>query len=87
MLKIKKQNIETKKKHIHCIPPPHIKVYGNRSCGRNWGKGMYSENMEMFENEFKDVIRSEIEACDMIQGFQLFHSISGGTGGGTGMLP
>jgi len=33
-----------------------------------------------------DVIRKEIEGCDRLQGFQLCHSLGGGTGSGMGTL-
>jgi tubulin beta len=33
-----------------------------------------------------DVIRKEAEACDSFQGFQLAHSLGGGTGSGMGTL-
>lgn len=33
-----------------------------------------------------DVIRKEAESCDCIQGFQLTHSVGGGTGSGMGTL-
>ena len=33
-----------------------------------------------------DVIRREAEGCDALQGFQLSHSLGGGTGSGLGTL-
>lgn len=33
-----------------------------------------------------DVIRKESENCDCLQGFQLTHSLGGGTGSGMGTL-
>ena len=33
-----------------------------------------------------DVIRKESESCDCLQGFQLTHSLGGGTGSGMGTL-
>ncbi len=33
-----------------------------------------------------DVVRKEAEACDLLQGFQLCHSLGGGTGSGMGTL-
>merc|ERR1712032_1605152 len=33
-----------------------------------------------------DVVRKEAEGCDCLQGFQLFHSLGGGTGAGMGTL-
>ena len=33
-----------------------------------------------------DIIRKEVEECDCLQGFQLVHSLGGGTGSGLGTL-
>ena len=33
-----------------------------------------------------DVVRKEAEGCDMLQGFQITHSLGGGTGAGMGTL-
>ena len=33
-----------------------------------------------------DVVRKESESCDCLQGFQLTHSLGGGTGSGMGTL-
>ena len=33
-----------------------------------------------------DVVRKQSEACDALQGFQLIHSLGGGTGAGLGTL-
>ena len=33
-----------------------------------------------------DVVRKEAESCDCVQGFQLTHSLGGGTGSGMGTL-
>ena len=33
-----------------------------------------------------DVVRREAESCDCLQGFQLAHSLGGGTGSGMGTL-
>lgn len=33
-----------------------------------------------------DVVRKESEGCDCLQGFQLAHSLGGGTGSGLGTL-
>ncbi len=33
-----------------------------------------------------DVVRKEVEGCDCLQGFQMVHSLGGGTGGGMGTL-
>lgn len=48
-------------------------------------KGHYTEGAELVE-EAMDVIRHEVEGCELLQGFQLCHSIGGGTGSGMGTL-
>ena len=48
-------------------------------------KGHYTEGAEMVEPVL-EVIRKEAENCDCMQGFQLTHSIGGGTGSGMGTL-
>jgi tubulin beta len=59
--------------------------FGNNGAGNNWAKGHYTEGAELVE-EVLDKIRQEIEQCDAPQGFQLFHSLGGGTGSGMGTL-
>lgn len=60
-------------------------VFGQSGAGNNWAKGHYTEGAEMVEGVL-DVIRKEAENCDCLQGFQLTHSLGGGTGSGLGTL-
>jgi len=60
-------------------------VFGNSGAGNNWAKGHYTEGAEMVDNVL-DVVRKEGESCDCLQGFQLTHSLGGGTGSGMGTL-
>ncbi|KAI1037235.1 hypothetical protein LB503_008904 [Fusarium chuoi] len=60
-------------------------VAGNASAGNNWAKGHYTEGAELVE-EAIDVVRHEVENCEHLQGFQLTHSLGGGTGSGMGTL-
>merc|ERR1712150_231686 len=53
--------------------------------GNNWAKGHYTEGAELVEAVL-DRVRQEIEQCDSPQGFQIFHSLGGGTGSGMGTL-
>lgn len=53
--------------------------------GNNWAKGHYTEGAELVETVL-DVVRKESEGCDCLQGFQLAHSLGGGTGSGLGTL-
>merc|ERR1712193_421877 len=49
------------------------------------GKGHYTEGAELIDSVL-DVVRKEAEGCDCLQGFQLCHSLGGGTGAGMGTL-
>uniref|UniRef100_A0A0N4ZUI9 Tubulin beta chain n=1 Tax=Parastrongyloides trichosuri TaxID=131310 RepID=A0A0N4ZUI9_PARTI len=60
-------------------------VFGQSGAGNNWAKGHYTEGAELVENVM-DVVRKEAEGCDCLQGFQLTHSLGGGTGSGMGTL-
>ncbi|XP_056647830.1 tubulin beta-4B chain-like [Diorhabda carinulata] len=60
-------------------------VFGQSGAGNNWAKGHYTEGAELVDSVM-DVIRKESENCDCLQGFQLVHSIGGGTGSGMGTL-
>jgi len=60
-------------------------VFGQSGAGNNWAKGHYTEGAELVDQVF-DVIRKEAEAVDCLQGFQLTHSLGGGTGSGMGTL-
>ncbi|KAK3726416.1 hypothetical protein QZH41_019665, partial [Actinostola sp. cb2023] len=60
-------------------------IFGNCGAANNWAKGYYSEGAELIESFF-DVMRRETESCDCLQGFQMIHSLGGGTGSGLGTL-
>ncbi|KAM9067873.1 tubulin beta-1 chain isoform X1 [Sarcophilus harrisii] len=60
-------------------------VHGNSGAGNNWAKGYYTEGAELIE-QVLDVVRYESENCDCLQGFQIVHSLGGGTGSGMGTL-
>uniref|UniRef100_A0A0K3C9U5 Tubulin beta chain n=1 Tax=Rhodotorula toruloides TaxID=5286 RepID=A0A0K3C9U5_RHOTO len=47
--------------------------------------GHYTEGAELVDSVL-DVVRKEAEGCDCLQGFQLTHSLGGGTGSGMGTL-
>merc|ERR1712000_753207 len=53
--------------------------------GNNWAKGHYTEGAELIDSVL-DVCRKEAESCDCLQGFQIGHSLGGGTGSGMGTL-
>jgi len=60
-------------------------IFGANGAGNNWAKGHYTEGAELVE-EVMDHIRIEVEDCECPQGFQLCHSLGGGTGSGMGTL-
>ncbi len=64
---------------------PDDMVCGESGAGNNWAKGHYTEGAELID-EVMDVVRKETEGCDCPQGFQITHSLGGGTGSGMGTL-
>ncbi|KAG6827162.1 Tubulin beta-2 chain [Tricholoma furcatifolium] len=46
---------------------------------------VYTEGAELIDS-ILDVIRKQAEACEALQGFQILHSLGGGTGAGLGTL-
>ncbi|CAJ0922228.1 unnamed protein product [Ranitomeya imitator] len=65
---------------------PKRRLYkGQTGAGNNWAKGHYTEGAELVDSVL-DIVRKECEHCDCLQGFQLTHSLGGGTGSGMGTL-
>merc|ERR1711892_170037 len=60
-------------------------VFGENGAGNSWAKGHYTEGAELVDSVL-DVVRKEAENTDTLQGFQLTHSLGGGTGSGMGTL-
>ncbi|KAI8641179.1 tubulin beta-3 chain [Parasitella parasitica] len=60
-------------------------VNAQSGAGNSWAKGYYTEGAELVET-IMDVVRKEAENTDCLQGFQLAHSLGGGTGSGLGSL-
>ena len=60
-------------------------IFGQSGAGNNWAKGHYTEGAELIDSVL-DVARKEAEGCDCLQGFQITHSLGGGTGSGMGTL-
>ena len=58
-------------------------IHAQDSGGNNFAKGFYTEGAELMDSVM-DAARKEAEKTDMLQGFQLIHSIGGGTGSGLG---
>jgi hypothetical protein len=60
-----------------------IFVAGDGSgAGNNWANGF--EQGEAHQERVCDMLDREAEGCDVLDGFQLTHSIAGGTGSGMG---
>jgi len=68
-----------------CIFRPDNFVFGQSGAGNNWAKGHYTEGAELIDSVL-DVVRKEAEGSDCLQGFQITHSLGGGTGSGMGTL-
>jgi len=68
----------------HLFKPDNM-IFGANGAGNNWAKGHYTEGAELVETVL-DQCRREIEQCDSAQGFQICHSLGGGTGSGMGTL-
>ncbi|KAI9454755.1 beta-tubulin 2 [Lactarius psammicola] len=60
---------------------PDTFIAGDGGAGNNWAKGC----AELVDN-ITDVLRKQSEPCDALQGFQIIHSLGGGTGAGLGSL-
>ncbi|KAL0265545.1 UNVERIFIED_CONTAM: hypothetical protein PYX00_011257 [Menopon gallinae] len=58
----------------------------NDGCGagNNWAHG-YCTGQTM-KDEIVDALQREVEGCDLLESFLLFHSVAGGTGSGLGSL-
>nr|GAT50581.1 beta-tubulin 1 tubb1 [Mycena chlorophos] len=68
----------------HLFRPDNF-VHGQSGAGNNWAKGYYTEGAELVDSVL-DVVRREAEGTDSLQGFQVTHSLGGGTGAGFGTL-
>jgi len=68
----------------HLFRPDNF-IFGQSGAGNNWAKGHYTEGAELMDNALEKV-RKEAEGCDCLQGFQVTHSLGGGTGSGMGTL-
>jgi tubulin beta len=64
---------------------PDNMCHAQSGAGNNWAKGHYTEGAELVD-QVLDVVRKEAEGTDCLQGFQITHSLGGGTGSGMGTL-
>ena len=70
--------------HLPNFRPDNF-VFSQSGAGNNWVKGHYTEVTELVDGVL-DLVWKEAEGCDLLQGFQLTHSLGGGTGSGMGTL-
>lgn len=61
----------------------HLSEHG-LGAANNWGNGYRYGNEH--KEELLNIIDREIDKCDNLGNFQLFHSVAGGTGAGVGSL-
>jgi len=74
-----------KSAHFGKLFRPDNFINGQNGAGNNWAKGHYTEGAEIAD-QVLEATRREAEACDCLQGFQICHSLGGGTGSGLGTL-
>lgn len=55
------------------------------SASNNWAIGYYQKGYEVIDR-LMDAVRREADNCHHLEGFQLVHSMGGGTGSGLGSL-
>ncbi|KAL3309655.1 Tubulin alpha-3C/D chain [Cichlidogyrus casuarinus] len=74
---------EIRRGHYRNLFHPNSLVSGNEDSGCNYARGFYKKYEEMREVT-AEAIRRQAESCDRLQGFIMYHSLGGGTGGGFG---
>ncbi|KAI0314306.1 beta-tubulin 2 [Amylostereum chailletii] len=60
---------------------PDTWITGDGGAGNNWAKGC----AELVDS-ITETVRKQSESCDALQGFQIIHSLGGGSGAGLGSL-
>jgi tubulin beta len=61
--------------------PPKNFIHGKRGSIGLYGRGLFEYGGEIIDQTM-DVIRKATEECESLQGFQITHSLGGGTGSG-----
>lgn len=64
---------------------PDYMVTGASGTGNNFARGCITDGCELVDAAH-EIVRKQVERCDGFMGFQMFHSINGGTGSGAGSL-
>mmetsp|Transcript_20625 Transcript_20625/g.43341 ORF Transcript_20625/g.43341 Transcript_20625/m.43341 type:complete len:437 (-) Transcript_20625:97-1407(-) len=57
-------------------------ISDNQSAGNNWANGYIKASEH--KSKIEDVLRKNIEKCNQMPSFSVFHSLVGGTGSGSG---
>ncbi|EAR83596.2 tubulin/FtsZ family, GTPase domain protein (macronuclear) [Tetrahymena thermophila SB210] len=60
-------------------------VSGQTGAENNWAIGYNTQGVQYLD-QVKEIVRKQAENCDSFQGFQITHSLGGGTGSGMGTL-
>ncbi|CAG9311408.1 unnamed protein product [Blepharisma stoltei] len=60
-------------------------ISGHSGTENNWAKGYYTLGAEI-KDLVMETVRSSAEECEHLEGFQICHSLGGGTGSGLGSL-
>ncbi|KAG1674578.1 hypothetical protein FOA52_001827 [Chlamydomonas sp. UWO 241] len=63
--------------------PPRGFLTMSSGSGNNWAHGFHGYGPTVHEDTL-DLVRREVEACDLLGGFSLVQSMAGGTGAGLG---
>jgi tubulin beta len=62
-------------------------IFGETDARCNWAAGYYNDGADpAFLNPILEAVRREAESCRNLSGFQIVHSLGGGTGSGLGTL-
>lgn len=64
---------------------PDTMISSQNGAGNCWAAGFYSEGSEII-HEVMEKIWKAAEKCESMEGFNLTHSLGGGTGSGLGSL-
>ncbi|CAD7949526.1 unnamed protein product [Amoebophrya sp. A25] len=70
--------------HGKLFHPDNILAY-KQDCRSNFFEGRSASNQFKIKESVMDAVRKEVDKCQSLQGFFLFHSFGGGTGTGLGV--
>ncbi|KIM35025.1 hypothetical protein M413DRAFT_32840 [Hebeloma cylindrosporum] len=65
---------------------PDTYLSGRSGARNNWAKGYHTDGGAELADSILEDVRRQAEGCDALQGFQILHSLGGGTGAGLGTL-